>query len=413
MVLAGRRLGLGVGVFTMTATWVDGGYLNGTAEATYGSGLLHVQAPWGYALSLVLGGLWFAPAMRRHGFTTLLDPFERRFGKNAAALLYIPALTGEVFWTAAVLMALGTTFGMLLACRLHVVDHPLGRGGHRLHDVGRVVVGRHHRRRAIVVLIVGMWIVVPFVAQASGGLEAAWSAYVEAFDGASTRVNWWAWTDSALLLVFGGSMARLLPARARVPRRSHGAVAVTPLGCLLPACGRAACAHRICARGTDWQARGLAAPTQRWCSPTRSCISSPGGLGRWPRSGRGGRHVVGRLLDPVGLVDGRVERVSPARAARLQFGAPDEGGQARGAGGWRLGHLMAIRVESVYTLWVLCSDLVYCVLFPSSCWCCGTAAPIAGAPMRAWPCRPSFACSPVSRCWVCPACYLCRRTGSA
>jgi len=114
MVLAGRRLGLAVGVFTMTATWVDGGYLNGTAEATYGSGLLHVQAPWGYALSLVLGGLWFAPAMRRHGFTTLLDPFERRFGKNAAALLYIPALTGEVFWTAAVLMALGTTFGMLL-----------------------------------------------------------------------------------------------------------------------------------------------------------------------------------------------------------------------------------------------------------------------------------------------------------
>jgi hypothetical protein len=71
------------------------GYVNGTAEQTWSTGLLWVQAPWGYALSLVLGGLWFAPAMRRHGFTTLLDPFERRFGKNAAALLYIPALTGE------------------------------------------------------------------------------------------------------------------------------------------------------------------------------------------------------------------------------------------------------------------------------------------------------------------------------
>jgi hypothetical protein len=46
MVVAGRRLGLGVGVFTMTATWVDGGYVNGTAEQTYAAGLLHVQAPW-------------------------------------------------------------------------------------------------------------------------------------------------------------------------------------------------------------------------------------------------------------------------------------------------------------------------------------------------------------------------------
>ena len=65
MVLAGRRLGLGVGVFTMTATWVDGGYVNGTAEQTYAAGLFHVQAPWGYALSLVIGGLCFAPVMRR------------------------------------------------------------------------------------------------------------------------------------------------------------------------------------------------------------------------------------------------------------------------------------------------------------------------------------------------------------
>ena len=27
-----------VGVFTMTATWVGGGYINGTAEAIYGNG---------------------------------------------------------------------------------------------------------------------------------------------------------------------------------------------------------------------------------------------------------------------------------------------------------------------------------------------------------------------------------------
>uniref|UniRef100_A0A1B0D5P6 Uncharacterized protein n=1 Tax=Phlebotomus papatasi TaxID=29031 RepID=A0A1B0D5P6_PHLPP len=53
VMLAGRSIGLFVGIFTMTATWVGGGYINGTAEAIYTSGLVWCQAPFGYALSLV------------------------------------------------------------------------------------------------------------------------------------------------------------------------------------------------------------------------------------------------------------------------------------------------------------------------------------------------------------------------
>ena len=37
------------------ATWVGGGYINGTSEYTFTSGLIWVQAPWGYALSLTVG----------------------------------------------------------------------------------------------------------------------------------------------------------------------------------------------------------------------------------------------------------------------------------------------------------------------------------------------------------------------
>ena len=163
LVLAGRRLGLGVGVFTMTATWVDGGYINGTAEQTYSSGLLAVQAPWGYALSLLIGGLWFAPVMRRHGFTTLLDPFDRRFGKKAAAVLCLLALTGEVVWTAAILTALGTTFGTILnldsswsivlsAAVVLIYTITGGLWAVALTDVAQLFV-----------LVIGLWIVVPFV----------------------------------------------------------------------------------------------------------------------------------------------------------------------------------------------------------------------------------------------------------
>ncbi|MDI5789790.1 hypothetical protein PO124_19540 [Bacillus licheniformis] len=42
---------------TMAATWVGGGYINGTAESTYSDGLIWAQAPWGYALSLIIGGI--------------------------------------------------------------------------------------------------------------------------------------------------------------------------------------------------------------------------------------------------------------------------------------------------------------------------------------------------------------------
>ena len=40
MMLAGRDINYFVGIFTMTATWVGGGYINGAAEATIKKGLV-------------------------------------------------------------------------------------------------------------------------------------------------------------------------------------------------------------------------------------------------------------------------------------------------------------------------------------------------------------------------------------
>ena len=45
--------------FPVTATWVGGGYINGTAESVYNDGLVWAQAPWGYATSLTLGKTLF------------------------------------------------------------------------------------------------------------------------------------------------------------------------------------------------------------------------------------------------------------------------------------------------------------------------------------------------------------------
>lgn len=114
VMLAGRNIGLFVGIFTMTATWVGGGYINGTAEAIYSQGLVWCQAPFGYALSLVFGGLFFANKMRQQGYVTMLDPFQNLFGGRMGGLLFVPALCGEVFWSAAILAALGATISVII-----------------------------------------------------------------------------------------------------------------------------------------------------------------------------------------------------------------------------------------------------------------------------------------------------------
>jgi high affinity choline transporter 7 len=93
---------LWIATLTMTATWVDGGYLLGTAEGVFkkGGGLLSgVQGGLCFGISLMLGGLFFAKKMRRYGFTTLVDPFEARFGKRWAAVL-LACLAGLILMPA-------------------------------------------------------------------------------------------------------------------------------------------------------------------------------------------------------------------------------------------------------------------------------------------------------------------------
>ena len=87
LIVAGRQMPFWVAALTMTATWVDGGYLLGTTEGAYKDSIqLGVQGGLCFGLSLVLGGAFFAGIMRRHGFTTLIDPFEARFGRRWAAV---------------------------------------------------------------------------------------------------------------------------------------------------------------------------------------------------------------------------------------------------------------------------------------------------------------------------------------
>lgn len=52
--------------------------------------------------------------MRREGYVTMIDPFQRKYGERMGGLLFIPALLGEIFWSAAILSALGGTISVIM-----------------------------------------------------------------------------------------------------------------------------------------------------------------------------------------------------------------------------------------------------------------------------------------------------------
>ncbi len=366
LVLAGRGIPLGLGIFTMTATWVGGGYVNGTAEAAYGSGLIHAQAPWGYGLSLIVGGLWFAPIMRRHRFTTMLDPMEDRFGRGSAALLYMPALTGELFWTAAILTALGTTFGTILQLDVStsiVLSAAIAIGYTIVGGLWAVAVTDVVQ---FTILVVGLWLVIPGAAEHAGGLSAALDSYRGETATQSVAINWWAWWDSALLLVFGGIpwhvyFQRVLAARdvwtARWLSVSAGVL------CMVAAIPPILIG--IIARGVDWASLGIVAPEPALVLPTvlrylTGPVVATIGLGALAAAVMSS--VDSSILSASSMATWNVYRpfVRPSADSRELKRVIQRCVLIVGI----VATLLALRVQSVYALWFLSSDLVYCVLFP-------------------------------------------------
>ncbi|KAM4572939.1 high-affinity choline transporter 1-like [Odontesthes bonariensis] len=115
-IVGGRNISVLVGIFTMTATWVGGGYVMGTAEAVYSptQGLIWAMGPPAYALNFLLGGLFFAKPMRSKRYVTMLDPFQSRYGNIFTATLMVPALVSDILWVACILAALGGTMSIIL-----------------------------------------------------------------------------------------------------------------------------------------------------------------------------------------------------------------------------------------------------------------------------------------------------------
>lgn len=376
VMLAGRSLPLWVAIFTMSATWVGGGYINGAAEATYNSGLVWVQAPWGYALSLIVGGLFFAKKMRRHQFRTMLDPLEQRYGKRTAALFFLPALTGELFWTAAILSALGSTFGVVLGLDFQssiVISAIVAIAYTALGGLWAVALTDVVQ---MILLLIGLLLTLPYALDFVGGWDVAWAAYTKKFGAAASFLPsgealgsfYWNWWDYALMLIFGGIPWQVYFQRVLSAKNEQTAQNLSILAgviCLLAAIPPVVIG--VVGSAADWTAVAGSAPANSLeILPYVMRYTTPGwvatiGLGAVAAAVMSS--ADSSILSSASMASWNVYRplvhpdVTTKTLAKVIKRCI-----------WIVGIaalLIALQVKSIYALWFLCSDFVYCLLFPA------------------------------------------------
>ncbi|UFJ43323.1 sodium:solute symporter family protein [Brevibacillus humidisoli] len=380
MMVAGRAIPLWVAIFTMTATWVGGGYISGTAESTYSSGLVWAQAPWGYALSLIIGGIFYARIMRRYEFLTMLDPLEARYGKRMAGILYIPALLGELFWSGAILVALGTLFGTLLGLDFQVSIILSAAIAIAYTVVGGMWSVAFTDVLQLLIVFVGLFLVLPFAFAKVGGLESTVTAFQDGMGSYAnlfpplmgwTDPDWgnyyWNWWDYALLLIFGGIPWQVYFQRVLSAKDEKTAMWLSIIaGVLCIVAAIPAVLIGMIGYSVDWSSVGASTPENasmvlpyvfQYLTPE---IVSAIGLGALAAavmssidssilsaSSMAAWNIYRPLIRPKASGE-QLQKVMKRIIILIGVSAT----------------LIALNVKSIYALWYLCADLVYCILFP-------------------------------------------------
>ena len=380
VILAGRNLPLMVAVFTMSATWVGGGYINGSAEYTMSDGLAWVQAPWGYSISLILGGIFFARKMRRYKFTTVIDPLRQRFGRKMGAVLSLPAVTAEIFWTAAILTALGTTFGTILGLDFSTSIIISAVVAIIYTALGGMWSVAYTDIIQLILLVGGLVLVVPFALAYVDGWDATWSAYSERkgilasfmppLDGwrhESWGNSYWLWWDSMLLLMLGGIPWQVYFQRVLASKDEKTAMWLSIFAgfvCIIAAIP--AVMIGMIGDVVSWEDAGAIPPENpalvlpyvvQYLTPPLVAILGLGAIAAAVMSS-----VDSSILSASSMASWNVYRplIRPEITSEVMI-------KVIRRIIWIVGisaMLLALQVKSVYELWFLCSDLVYAILFP-------------------------------------------------
>ncbi|KAM4595390.1 high-affinity choline transporter 1-like isoform 1-T2 [Fundulus diaphanus] len=209
VLLGDRNISLVVGIFTMTATWVGGGFILGVAEAVYTPkmGLIWALMPIQYSVSFIIGGLFFAKPMREKKYVTMMDPFQDKYGRVLSGALVLPCVLVDVLWVSCTLLGLGATMSVIL-------DLPFGYSvwiSAAVAIVYTLLGGLYSVAYTDVIQLalafLSLWLCVPFLLLNKISVNIAETAFNHTFQepwvGNLDKDSAWKWIDDFLMLGLG------------------------------------------------------------------------------------------------------------------------------------------------------------------------------------------------------------------
>uniref|UniRef100_A0A3B3ZUL0 Solute carrier family 5 member 7 n=1 Tax=Periophthalmus magnuspinnatus TaxID=409849 RepID=A0A3B3ZUL0_9GOBI len=151
--LGNRQINLVVGVFTMTASWVGGGFIVGTAETVYqpSMGLTMILILFlAYSTSFLLCGFVFAKPLRDKKCVTMMDPFHRKYGKGITSFFWCIVFAGA---TVSVVLDLSYTVSIWISAAVAIIYTLMGG----LYSVAYTDIIQ------LVIIFISLWLCVPFI----------------------------------------------------------------------------------------------------------------------------------------------------------------------------------------------------------------------------------------------------------
>ncbi|XP_053564593.1 high-affinity choline transporter 1 [Bombina bombina] len=380
-IVGGRNLNMFVGLFTTTATWVGGAYINGTAEIVYmpSRGLAWVHAPLGFAATFFIGGLFFVKPMRSKNYVTMMDPLQEAFGNTMGSILFIPPLLGDIFWFASILASLGATVSVILdvkgylsiiisACT--VILYTLLGG---LYSVAYTDVIQ------LLFMIVTLWICVPFALLNSASENIAYTAVHELYQapwiGKIHTEYIGRWLDDLAYLSLGGIAWQIYFQRILAASSTKQAMVTSYLsGVLCAVMGVPSILIGAAAASTDWNQTNYGLPTpnernesnmilplvlQHLC-PTYVSVAGLGAIAAAVMSSADSSLLSASSMFAYNIYKKLLRKKASDREViwimRLSMVLLGSAGMG-----------LAFLSNSVYDLWFLSGELVYSLLFPQLC----------------------------------------------
>ncbi|XP_077387311.1 high-affinity choline transporter 1-like [Festucalex cinctus] len=209
ILLGNRGIHLVVGVFTMTAMCIGGGFVVGLSEIVYTPefGLAWAVMPITSSLSFLIGGIFLAKTMRDRKYVTMMDPFHDKYGPVISGVLSVVLITADIVWVPATLIALGASMSVILdlsyihsiwiSATVAIIYTLLGG----LFSVAYTDIIQ------LTLMFFGLWLCVPFLLTNPYSADITTTAlnftyqapWVSSIDSDRT----WRWIDQTLVLIFG------------------------------------------------------------------------------------------------------------------------------------------------------------------------------------------------------------------